>query len=158
MKLMMKYSSILFLVLAISGCDTPPWCPVGVYPTFQPSESSYPPQYSYDVQTDYLSIKMVPVNNGCLPRDVDIQLRRVPEGCRVYAGAPGWVKGRVLMPVSIYGVKKISPDDQSIIFDIYQGSLKRQTVKISVTHTPDIVVTVDGKRLSLSPPETPSAE
>ena len=47
------------------------------------------------------------------------------------------------MVVYVEGIK--GPVD-SIRFDLYQGTKKKQTVNISITMTPQVSVTVDGRR------------
>lgn len=37
--------------------------------------------------------------------------------------------------------------NQTISFDVYQGEAKKQTVRISITKAPDLIVSVNGKQL-----------
>ena len=124
------------------GCGRPTICPDGAYRTFVPD-----PVQGYEIGSDEATIWMVAESldgSPCLPQDVTVRNVVAPETVEVTFQPPGWIKGRPLMAVYLKG---ITGPDESVSFDLYQGLKKRQTVKISVTTTPEASVTVDGKRL-----------
>jgi len=139
------YLVAVVLTTAMYGCDHPAMCPEGTYRSFVPD-----PVQGYEVTSDEATIWMVAESldgNPCLPRDVAIRNVVAPEACKVTFQPPGWVKGRPLMAVYLKGV---TGPNEPISFDLYQGTEKKQTVKISITIALR-VVNVEGHSSSLAP-------
>ena len=133
----------LLVPAVICGCgNNPRLCPEGSYRNFEPDWVQ-----GYKITPDEVNIWLVakPLDGtSCLPRDLTVRNLVTPEGFRVSIQPPGWIKGRPLMAVYIYGVAETN---QTISFDVYQGEAKKQTVRISITKAPDRIVKVNGKKL-----------
>ena len=147
MKRVLTNAFFLLLPVVMCSCGNPRLCPEGIYRNFQPDAVQ-----GYTVTDDDVTIWFAaePLDGtSCLLRDLTIRNLVTPEGCRTIMQPPGWIKGRPLMAVYILGATK---PNQTITFDIYQGEARRQTVSITITKVPNLVVSVNGKQLGSDPP------
>lgn len=142
MKSTRMYLFVIVFLTVLYGCDHPVMCSASACWRVVPD-----PIQGYKVDADLAMIWLV-VNTqdgrSCLPCDVTIRNIVAPETCKVTVHPLGWIKGRPLMWVYLMGATE---PHESISFDIYQGIEKKQTVTISVTRVPEVIVIVDGKHL-----------
>ena len=142
MKRALTKAFFLLLPAVMCGCDNPRLCPEGLYRNFEPDWVQ-----GYKITPDEVTIWLVakPLDGTlCLPRDLTVRNLVTPEGFRVSIQPSGWIKGRPLMAVYIRGV---ADANQTISFDVYQGEAKKQTVRISITKAPYLIVSINGKQL-----------
>ena len=143
-RVLINVFSVLLLTV-MCGCDNPRLCPKGVYRDFKPDAIQ-----GYSVKPRMAGIWLVAKpfdGTPCLPRDLTVRNLVASEGCRASVLPPGWVKGRPLMAVYADYGRHATKATQTISFDIYQGEAKKQTVRVSITKAPDMIVSVDGKQL-----------
>lgn len=142
MKRALTNAFFLLLPAVMCGCDSPRLCPEGSYRDFEPDAVQ-----GHEIAPDKVTIWLVakPVDGiSSLPRDLTVRNLVTPEGCQATIQPPGWIKGRPLMAVYVSGAIEAN---QTISFDVYQGEAKKQTVRISITKAPDLIVSVNGKQL-----------